>query len=292
MQLIHFFQGIASPFLNNLLFYVTELGSTKFYLVIVPIIYWCINRRAGYSIGMTVLAGGIATDVSKGVIGALRPFQVDPSISVTGDFLESATGSGMPSGHSFNSMAFWSATAMILKRSWFWALSAVIVLLIGFSRVYSGVHFPLQVAWGWAGGLSTAVLVNMLLSLAHKRIKGGIPALALLISGIVLVLYSFVPALSASTEDYIGLIGIAGGMSLGYFLHSRYVGTEASGALYKQVIKAAIGLAGFVGLRALADMGVEAYPTTLLPSYFLLGLWPSVGATVLFKLLRLEKKGD
>ena len=289
MELILALRSVASPLLDKILFYVTQLGSTKFYLIAVPVIYWCMNRKAGYFIGMSVLAGGVATDVAKGMLGALRPFQVDSSIQVSAQFLESATGSGMPSGHAFNSMAFWAAASFRLRKAWFWVFSALLVLLIGFTRIYSGVHFPLQVAWGWAGGVVTAVLVGLALTMAERFFKGGLKDLGLIIAGSVLLAYSLIPSIAESGEDYIGLLGIIGGMSLGYYFHDKYVRTEAGGVILLQAAKLVIGFAGFLGLKALADMGAEAYPVTLLPLYFLLGVWPTAGATAIFRLLRLEK---
>lgn len=289
MELILALRSIASPFWDKVLFYVTQLGSTKFYLIAVPVIYWCLNRKAGYFIGMSVLAGGVATDVAKGMIGALRPFQVDTSIQVSEQFLESATGSGMPSGHAFNSMAFWAAASFSVRKAWFLAFSAALVMLIGFTRVYSGVHFPLQVAWGWAGGAATAVLVALALSMAGRFFKGGLKDLSLMIAGLVLLAYSLIPSIAESGEDFVGLLGIIGGMSLGYYLHGKYVRTEAGGKMLLQAAKLLIGFAGFIGLKTLADLGAEAYPVALLPLYFLLGVWPTAGATAIFRLLRLEK---
>lgn len=290
MELILQLRSIATPFLDSLMFYITQLGSTKFYLIAVPVIYWCINRKSGYYIGMSVLAGGVATDIAKGMVNALRPFQVDSTISVSADFLESAIGSGMPSGHAFNSMAFWTAASARFKRAWLWTLSAALILIIGFTRVYAGVHFPLQVLWGWLGGALTSVTVLLLLSLAEKRLKGGLATLALLISGASLLAYALVPELSKGGEDYIGLIGIIGGMSLGYRIHLRSIRTEAEGPFVSQLIKLAIGFAAFLALKEGADMATSAYPGLLMPLYFLLGLWPTAGATAIFKALRLERK--
>lgn len=289
MQLILQLRSIATPFLDNLMFYVTQLGSTKFYLIAVPVIYWCINRRSGYYIGMSVLAGGVVTDIAKGMVNALRPFQVDPAIHVSEDFLDSAIGSGMPSGHAFNSMAFWSASSARFRRAWFWTLSACLVFLVGLTRVYAGVHFPLQVLWGWLGGAATSLAVFLILTLAERRLKGGLSSLAIIISGASLLAYALIPSLSRGGEDYIGLVGIIGGMSLGYRIHLRSVRTEADGPFMSQLIKLAVGFIAFLILKEGADMATSSYPGLLMPLYFILGIWPTAGATALFKALKLER---
>lgn len=276
--------------LDTIMGYVTDLGSTKFYLVAVPIIYWCINRRAGYIIGMTVLAGGVATDLTKAAINAPRPFQVDTSITTSEHFLETAIGTGMPSGHSFNSMGFWLASLLHARRGWFTALSAMLILLIGFTRMYGGVHFPLQVLWGWAGGAVLAIAVGQLAEYVEKYVKGGLANLALTLAGLVLIAYTFLPGLSSEAgEDFVGLTGIIGGMSLGYYMHVKFVRTSAAGPVHKQAIKLVVGFAGFLGLKMLADDAVNLYPKLLLPLYFILGIWPSFISTSLYKFLKLEK---
>ncbi len=292
MQLILQLRSIASPLLDNLMFYITQLGSTKFYLIAVPVIYWCINRKSGYYIGMSVLSGGVATDIAKGMVNALRPFQVEASMHVSEAFLDSAIGSGMPSGHAFNSMAFWTAASFRFRRAWFWVLSAALILLIGFTRIYGGVHFPLQVLWGWLGGALTSITVVMALTLAERHLKGGLATFAFLVSGASLLAYALVPSLSKGGEDYIGLIGIIGGMSLGYRIHVRSIRTEADGPFISQLMKLVLGFAAFLALKEGADVATYSYPGLLLPLYFLLGLWPTAGATALFKALKLERRAS
>lgn len=290
MELITLFRSWTSPVLDKVLGLVTDLGSTKFYLIAIPVVYWCLDRLSGYVIGLTVLLGGVATDISKGLINAPRPFQVDPSVNPSEHFLATATGSGMPSGHAFNSMAFWLASSFRCPRAWFRAFAAFLVLLIGFTRLYGGVHFPLQVLWGWLAGALCAILVAAVVRQCALKQKYGFRRMALGIALAVLVLYALIPSLrSGSGGDYVGLAGIAGGMSLGYYLHLGLIRTSAAGPLIKQLAKLLIGFAGFLALKELADLGAQRLPQMLLPLYFLLGLWPSFFATALFKLFKLEK---
>jgi undecaprenyl-diphosphatase len=65
-----------------------------------------------------------------------------------------------PSGHAMVSAAFFGALALVIAehiasragRRLVWAASACAVLMIGYSRVYLGVHYPSDVVGGWAGG--------------------------------------------------------------------------------------------------------------------------------------------
>jgi membrane-associated phospholipid phosphatase len=288
MDLVLQLQTLTSPLLDKLMYYFTELGSTKFYLLAMPIVYWCISRRSGYYIGITVLFGGCATNLAKSILLAPRPFELNPAVLVSEDFLSTAIGTGMPSGHSFNSMAFWLASSMQAKKIWLWSFSTILILIIGFTRIYSGVHFPLQVLWGWLGGAALALVIHFVLNHCEYHLESGLAGAALSIGVLVPILYAAIPNLRQGLGDYANLIGLAGGLSLGYYLHEKFVKTDAKGIFVKQALKLLIGFTVFFALKEGADMLAESKGFLLLPLYFLLGLWPAAGATAVFKLLHLE----
>lgn len=71
-------------------------------------------------------------------------------------------GYSFPSGHSITSVIFYGVLAIILgqmiysptKKKVFYALICILVFLIGFSRIYVGVHWPSDVIAGFSLGLS------------------------------------------------------------------------------------------------------------------------------------------
>ncbi|ASN05432.1 phosphatase PAP2 family protein [Virgibacillus necropolis] len=87
-----------------------------------------------------------------------------------------------PSGHSMNSMAFFGLLAFLLSRyisrskaqsAWIWTSAAILIFLIGLSRVYLGVHFPLDVLGGFAAGgawLLLSICIHSFLPLKERSI--------------------------------------------------------------------------------------------------------------------------
>jgi undecaprenyl-diphosphatase len=88
-----------------------------------------------------------------------------------------------PSGHALFSFCFFTAGAALLAprlqhsalRWLVWAVAASLILAIGFSRIYLGVHYPSDVLAGYAVGLiwSSVLIVGDRLAHARARRRGG-----------------------------------------------------------------------------------------------------------------------
>jgi len=59
-----------------------------------------------------------------------------------------------PSGHALYAMCLYSALASITagRRMLAWTAAGLMIALIGFSRIYLGVHYPSDVLAGWSIG--------------------------------------------------------------------------------------------------------------------------------------------
>ena len=81
-----------------------------------------------------------------------------------------------PSGHSMASAAVYGSVAVLVARACpAWerlalTSAAALVLLIGTSRIFLGVHWPTDVLAGWAGGAFVALVGTYLLKRAEARL--------------------------------------------------------------------------------------------------------------------------
>lgn len=144
------FQGMGEWLTAPMKFFFF-LGSEDFFLIALPLVYWCLDAALGLRIGVMLLASNGLNSLFKMALHGPRPYWA--STDVKG--LASEMGFGVPSGHSQTAAGVWGIAASRVNRTWAWVAAATVVLLIGLSRIYLGVHFLHDVLFGWLlGGLT------------------------------------------------------------------------------------------------------------------------------------------
>lgn len=129
---------------------------------------WVAGRLGDAAFLAIAVAGAIAlTYLVKDLVDRSRPTL----------HLVRTTSSSFPSAHSADSLATYGAIAWVLTRrlaarSWriiCWSLAALVVLAVGWSRLYLGAHYPGDVIGGWAIGAAWLVLSARALPIAGDR---------------------------------------------------------------------------------------------------------------------------
>ena len=159
METITFLQGFASPALDAFFQFVTRLGNTNAYIVLLLTVYLVVDSRFGQRLGILVLVSYYLNFHLKGLLETARPFELNPALGRTPEARIVESGPGFPSAHAQISLTFWGYLAWRLKWPWFWVLAAVVITLVSVSRMYLGLHFPVDVLGGLVVGLlGTAVM--------------------------------------------------------------------------------------------------------------------------------------
>jgi membrane-associated phospholipid phosphatase len=220
LDCIRLIQSSANPPLTLLMKIITNLGSTVVYIIILPFIYWCVDEKKSLRLGTVVLVSVWLNLFLKFMLDQPRPFFVnyDPSLGMISETL-----GGFPSGHAQNSLVLWVIIASWVNKKWLWGVAACFCLLVGFSRVYLGVHFPTDVFGGWLiGGILLGVyfLIGKQIEtlLAEQSPRMGLLACAAL--AFIMILYRPSAVLLMPGAMLLGL-------GTGYYLCKHKIGFSA-----------------------------------------------------------------
>jgi membrane-associated phospholipid phosphatase len=293
------------------------LGTENFFMFLLPILYWCVDSRLGLRVAFILM---LSTGINDGLKLAFhwpRPYWYSMDVNS----FATETSFGIPSGHSQNSFAIWGMMAASLKKGWGWVVAMLIVFLIGFSRLYLGVHFPHDVLLGWlVGGLLLWLVLRFWDPVTKwlKKIPFGGQVLAAFLASLALILIVLIPYLwlkltnwqpdptwAAFASEAVTLTGaftaagVLFGLGVGLAWLNRQGGFKTSAAWWKLVLRILVGMVGviifYAGLDALFGM-IAPDAEALLPyllrflRYTMVGAWVSGGAPWLFLRLKLAEK--
>ena len=148
--------GVASPQATTVLHAVTQLGSPLFLLPMTVIcalffLHWR-RIRGAILLTTTMLGVTLLNQILKSIFQRPRPL---PFFGLT-----MPASYSFPSGHSLAAFCFYGALAALvtarLRSRWLsalvWAAALVIIVAVGFSRLYLGVHYLSDIVGGYATG--------------------------------------------------------------------------------------------------------------------------------------------
>ncbi len=311
MGVLRQLEAIRTPILDKLMSLFTVLGQEMAFIVVGLILVWCIDKRFGYRFLLMYMLGTSVNQVVKAIFMIPRPWAVDPELTIVESARDGATGFSFPSGHTQSGVLMYGGVAAKIKKGWAYFVACALALLIGFSRMYLGVHTPLDVITALVMGV-VILLICMRPNSNFGEKRGpyliAVGAVLLLSFGLVLFIKKVcanaeIPYYSADEakqlvslclKDAWVLVGTCAGLFLGYAVESKFIDYSTEAVWWVQIIKALLGLAIVVGLRmvlkpllahvsdSVAMDGVRYF----LMSFVALGVYP-----LLFKpLSRLGKK--
>jgi membrane-associated phospholipid phosphatase len=317
IRLILILQGLGDWLVLPMKFF-SDLGTETFCLIVLPLLLWCVDVALGIRVAVILITSEVLNYTAKLVFAAPRPYWV--SSRVKGWWPE--TTFGIPSGHAQSSLCAWGITAAYLKRTWVWIAAALMVFLIGSSRLYLGSHFPHDVVVGWLIGallvfafqrlwdrardfflarpfwqqLLGAFAVSMMflaLGFSAATLRKGFEIPPLWISNALLA--STKPLAPLDPAKIHALSGAFFGLAAGLAWIRKRGGYQTGGPVWKRAARYLVGLAGVLivwkGLGAIFPRG-DSFPLCLVRygRYALLGAWLTGGAPWLFLQLKLSER--
>lgn len=266
MSFLYFLEGIRMPVLNEWMLLVTKLGEETAFLVAAILIFWCVDKHKGYYVMTVGFFGTMLNQFLKLFCQVPRPWVLDPGFTILEQAREAATGFSFPSGHSTSSVGTFGAIAAFTSKKWVRWLCAGVCVLVPFSRMYIGVHTPMDVLVG--------VVTALLLVIVLRPMAKGIPPKAMtrciwlmLLCAVSLLGFAYfypleIPQtelhnLESGLKNGYTMVGCVAGLLIGYPLERKYVHFDTKAVWWAQILKAVLGLALVLavkeGLRAPLD---------------------------------------
>jgi membrane-associated phospholipid phosphatase len=306
----YFIQGLGvwlRPFMEFFSFCATE----EFFMLVMPVLYWCIDATIGMRVGIVMLMSSSIVDITKMAFRLGRPYWLFPKVQTYA--VESSF--GLPSGHTQKAVAVWATMAASFRKTWLWVLSIFLIAMIALSRVYLGVHFLSDVLAGLAISILFLVLYLKLETPVVRWAKKQ-PFWVIIITSLIACLIPVmivavihnanagwqVPSKWLVTDidpfNMEGLLTINGtlfGMLVGYAWLMRAGGFKTHGSPLQLTLRYLLGIAGIFairyGLKFIFPESADLLGYGLrFIRYGLIGLWLTALAPFLFIKIKLSEK--
>lgn len=290
MEFLYLLEKIRVSGLNEFMLTITTLGEETAFLVIALIVFWCIDKYRGYYVLGVGLMGTLASQFMKILCKIPRPWVKDENFTILEQAREAADGYSFPSGHTQSAVGTFGAVAASAKKKAVAITCIVIAALVGFSRMYVGVHTPADVLVG--AGLSVALIfVLRPLMLGKKRRISAVYWVMLALSvGFMLFMELYPNPETLDSHNYESaiknaytLLGCSTGVLVVYYLDEKKLNFTTNALWWVQIIKVILGLLVVLavkeGLRAPLDAVLGGHLAARAVRYFLVvlsagTLWP------------------
>ena len=269
MEFLRFLESIRTGVGDFFFATVTHLGEEVFFLAIAILFYWCISKRQGYYILVTGVVGSVINQWLKIVCRIPRPWT--QGITAVGTSTKEATGYSFPSGHTQNIAGTFGCIGRYNRQRWVKILSVTVILLVAFSRMYLGVHTPLDVTVSL--GIAAALVFGFyfVFRTEESTDKYMFPVMiGSVIFSIAFIVYVFLlpesdfktaadfANLASAKKNAATLTGCLLGLALVYPLDKYYIKFDTKGRWYSQVIKFVVGIAIVLAIKEGLKAPLEA----------------------------------
>ena len=250
MELLYLLEKIRIPVLNEFMLAITTLGEETAFLVIALVLFWCVDKYLGYYTLSVGFIGTITNQFMKLWFRIPRPWVLDPNFTILEQAREAASGYSFPSGHTQSAFGTFGSIAYTTKNKTIRFVVIIIPVLVAISRMYIGVHTPLDV------GVSVLVAIVLILALRPIVLGNDHKYMPILLAGMLLLavgflcfvkLYPFPDDIDAhnyesGVKNAYTLWGALMGMLAVYIVNEKWLNFPTKAVWWAQILKVVIGL--------------------------------------------------
>lgn len=285
MSALEFISNYRTETLDIFFRYISLCGEITVLLPVLCIVYWCINKSLAYFTLFNYFISGSVVQGAKIAFRIPRPWILKPGFTPVSSALETATGYSFPSGHVQGSSSVFLSIASGGKNRFLSIICSAVAGLVLISRLYLGVHTPLDVS---ASLIISVLTIRITKYVGQNYIFPRTTKIAILMITILyslgLCLYSCilvrwnVSGLELVADSIIFAASLAG-FSIGIYIEDRFIGFRTQCfSFFMQIIKIILGLGGLV----LIDYSCSLLPLHRVYTDSLKGFLVCIWATCIF----------
>lgn len=260
MNFLYALEAIRNPVMTAILSAVTFLGSELLFIAAAIIAYWCVSKKTGYYLMATGFIGTITSQFLKILCHVPRPWVKDPSFTIVESARAGASDYSFPSGHTQNVTSILGGVGRASKKTWVRVVTAIVILLVGFSRMYLGVHTPADVGAALILGLVLVFALWPFFEKSDERpqnitIVFAVATVLALVCTIYVSVYPWsseldADNLAASVKNLNMMLGCSAAVLIGAPIERKKINFDTKAPLWAQALKVVLGLVIVLALRA------------------------------------------
>lgn len=238
-------QSAATPALTSIMAAVSMLGEEMLMVALMSFLFLCYDKKLGRELTAGLVVSLLGGMILKGCFLRRRPYFDHPEIdclrapSGRGDVMDiRAQGYSFPSMHAANAAVIAGTMMGRFKKNWAKLLWILLPLVVGFSRVYLGVHYPTDVIAGWVIGALALVVAMFLMRKCSNWL------VICLICAILALPGWFI----CKANDFFSVYGLMAGLFLGFHFEERCVNFKNTRNFWRTLLRLIVAMAIFIGL--------------------------------------------
>ena len=253
MEFLYWLESIRNPVLDAVMQTVTHFGSEILFIALGIFMLWCMDKKQGYFILAVGFFGVYINQFLKLICRIPRPWVQDPDFTIVESARADATGYSFPSGHTQTAVGSFFGLFLCRRELWIKITCLSLCLLVPLSRMYLGVHTPLDVGVSALIGVVLALGLWYLFSHLGYTKKLILPLMgSLTLMAVAFLLYAMLwqfPVdidphnLASARETACTLLGALIGLWVTYLVDEYKLHFDTQAPLAGQLLKFVIGMA-------------------------------------------------
>ena len=272
MSLLYFFESLRNPVLDALFSVITLCGEETIFMAVGMLVFWCVDKYQGYYLLCTGFVGTVVNQFLKMFFRVPRPWVKDPNFTIVESAREAASGYSFPSGHTQTSVGLFGGLARWNKSSALRVCMIALCVLVPLSRMYLGVHTPLDVGVSVGAAILMVFVGAPLFRAAEKKPKlmyGILTVMTVIMTAylIYIMAYPFpeevyaaenVHNLESARKNAFTLFGCMLGFLIVYTVDLEILHFDTHAVWWVQIIKAVGGILAVLAVKELLRFPLDA----------------------------------